>query len=303
MTQPAETTDEVGAEVVVVEDPTGALVVGDRSAVEAFVAEWEARGTEIVTRTELTGTARQRAVTTAADLATIGTGTAHYLRTKNVIGAGRGETVVLRKWVQSSNGRIVENSPLDPALLTRTNPAAALAAIAVRSALADMTREITAAVERVEGKADDLLRLANADRAGDVSGQYRMLARMVRALDEGTQLSATDWSTVASMGPGLEVTVERLRGYLLRLVRGLPAGLPADERADRLGRAADEGRLGEMLRMLIVAEQSLYLWQRLRVERVLSAEPEHLDHAVISAHATLAEHLTADLQLVTERPR
>lgn len=61
-----------------------------------------------------------------------------------------------------------------------------------------------------------------------------------------------------------------------------------------------EGRLGETLRLLIVAEHSLYLWQRLRVERVQEEEPHHLMQAVRSAHATLGEHLAADLELVAE---
>jgi len=83
-------------------------------------------------------------------------------------------------------------------------------------------------------------------------------------------------------------------------VQDLPAGLPADERSERLGKAVGERRLGEVLRLLVVSEQSLYLWQRLRVERTQSAEPEHLEQTIVSAHATLAEHLSADLRLVTD---
>jgi len=94
--------------------------------------------------------------------------------------------------------------------------------------------------------------------------------------------------------------VERLRAYATRLVGDLPAGLKADERAERLDRAVREGRLGETLRLLIVAEQSLYLWQRLQVERVQRSEPEHLDQAIAGAHATLAEHLHADADLVEQ---
>ncbi|MEQ3553903.1 hypothetical protein WIS52_25800 [Pseudonocardia nematodicida] len=53
-----------------------------------------------------------------------------------------------------------------------------------------------------------------------------------------------------------------------------------------------------MLRLLVVAEQSLYLWQQLRIARVSSVEPDVLEDAVADAHAVLAEHLEADGALV-----
>jgi hypothetical protein len=46
-----------------------------------------------------------------------------------------------------------------------------------------------------------------------------------------------------------------------------------------------------------VAEQSLYLWQRPRVERVQRTEPEYLGQAIAGAHAALAEHWQADSEL------
>jgi hypothetical protein len=125
-----------------------------------------------------------------------------------------------------------------------------------------------------------VLRLADAGRTGDVNSHYRVLRRRVTHLDAGASLTDTDWSTIASLGPALEVGVERLREYATRLVSDLPTGLKADERAARLHSVVKEGRLGEVLRLLVVAEQSLYLWQRLRVERVQRTEPEYLDQAI-----------------------
>jgi hypothetical protein len=201
------------------------------------------------------------------------------------------------------DGRIISNKPINHAPLAQVNPAVTLGVLAVGAALAQSMQEITDAVQRVEGKTDELLRLASAHRAGDVLGNYRVLRRRVAQLDEGAPLTDTDWSAIASLGPALEVGVERLRDYATRLVGDLPAGLKADERAMRLQRVVTEGRLGEVLRLLVIAEQSLYLWQRLRVERVQRTETEHLDQAIAGAHAALAEHRQADSQLADDLHR
>lgn len=295
-----EVSDAGGSEVVVAEDPNGALVIGDDTAVAEFVARWQAEGAEIVARSDVTGVSRAAAISKAADLGAVGATAVHYVRLRKTVGAATGETAVIRKMVTGANGKIISNKAINPATLARTNPATNLGVIAVRAALAQAVEEITEAVQRVEGKTDDVLRLANADRTGDVNGHYRLLRRRAAQLDEGARLTDTDWSTVASLGPALEVGVERLRAYATRLVGDLPAGLKADERAERLDKAVREGKLGETLRLLIVAEQSLYLWQRLQVERVQRSEPEHLDQAIAGAHAALAEHLNADAELIEQ---
>ncbi len=289
-----------GFEVVVAEDLNGALLIGDDAAIADFVARWQTEGAEIVAQSEVTGVGRAAAISKAADLGAVGASVVHYVRLRKPVGAGMGEKAVIRKMVTGTNGKIISNKAINPAMLARANPAATLAIVAVRAALAQTSQEITEAVERVEGKTDDVLRFANADRTGDVNGHYRLLRRRVAQLDDGAQLTDTDWSTVALLGPALEVGVERLRAYATRLVGDLPAGLKADERAERLHKAVLEGKLGETLRLLIVAEQSLYLWQRLQVERVQRSEPEHLDQAIAGAHATLAEHLRADAELVEQ---
>jgi hypothetical protein len=46
------------------------------------------------------------------------------------------------------------------------------------------------------------------------------------------------------------------------------------ERADKLREANEEHLLGETLSLLVVAEESLYKWQRLNLTRVESTEPE-----------------------------
>ena len=283
--------------VIVTEDPNGALIIGDDQAVAEFVARWQQDGEMAVMGTSpLVGSDRGSAISIAASLGATAADTAQYVRLARPRGGRAGDKVVIREWVYR-DGRIVSNKAINPATLVQVNPAVTLGVIAVRAALAQSTQEITDAIRHVEATAEEVLRLASADRVGDVKGHYRVLRRRVAQLDGGAPLTGTDWSTVASLGPTLEVGVERLRDYASRLVADLPIEVRADERARRLERVVTEGRLGEVLRLLVIAEQSLYLWQRLRIERVQHAEPEHLDRAVDDAHYALAEHWQADSEL------
>ncbi len=280
--------------VLVAEDPNGALVVGTADAVAAFVAGWEPDAAASVERSELSGADRASALSAAADLGCVAAGAAQYVRARRAVDPGNGGRTVLRLWEQGADGRIVGNRAVDPRLLLAGGPATVLATVAVRAAIDASTREIIEAVERVEAATDEILRLAGAHRAGDVRGHHGVLRRRVSQLDEGADLSDTDWSAVAPLGPALEVGVERLRDYAVRLVGDLPPDLPVAERADRLDRVARDGRLAEVLDLLVTAEQSLYLWQRLRIQRIQDREPHLLDAAVADAHATLADHLRAD---------
>lgn len=286
--------------VLVLEDANGALVVGDGDAVKAFVLQWQDDGRDVAYVAPVVGDDLGTAITTAVDLGAIAanvTAVAQYLRLRT---AGKGETVVLRKWVQGAGGRIVSNSPISPADVAGLDPALTLGIIGVRFALAEATRNIVGAIEEVGARTDDLLRLVDASRVGDVHGHQRVLRRHVARLDGGAVLTETDWSTVAGLGPPLEVGVERLRHHAARLIQDLPSGLKPDDRAKHLGRIIRESSLGEVLRLLVVAEQSLYLWQRLRMEHARTAEPQHLAEVIEMAHAVLAEHLEADGELIND---
>lgn len=283
--------------VVVAEDDRGALVVGSEADVAAFIAQWELTGVDVVREVAVQGVDGAAALSLAADVGAAGATAARYVALRSDV--PRGGSVVIRKWVTGPDGRIVSNKPVHPAQLVGTaNPALLLGVVGVRMAIADATATVVAAVEQVGDTADEVLRLAGAQRAGDVLGHHRLLRRRVEALDAGAELGDTGWSAVAGLGPVLEVGVERLRHYAERLAADLPSGVKADERADRLRRVVETGRLGEVLRLLVIAEQSLYLWQRLRIERVRATEPHLLEQAVADAHATLVEHLRSDGELV-----
>ncbi|GGC59400.1 hypothetical protein IEU95_06300 [Hoyosella rhizosphaerae] len=174
------------------------------------------------------------------------------------------------------------------------NAHVAFSVMALRTAV----RDTEAAVEAVGGTADQVLALAQASRAGDVFGHHRALSRLQRTVDATGVLASADWEAVASLGPMLEVTVERLRAHTRRTLDTVPADASISDRAKYLSQASDENRLGETLQLLLVAEESVYLWQQLRAERVRAEEPEHLEATIASAEALLKEHSDRDSEIV-----
>jgi hypothetical protein len=166
------------------------------------------------------------------------------------------------------------------------------ASIALRVAI----KEVVAAVERVEGKVDDVLELQRTARVGDVLGDRRMLAPLMDALEGRASLSATDWSTVAAMGAPILHSVETLRGYI--------RGTVEQEEIGWFGRAGEaEGLarkelLHESIQLLVVAEDNLMMWHRLRLAHIQHTEPEHLAGAIADARKAIDRDRIEDEELV-----
>lgn len=171
--------------------------------------------------------------------------------------------------------------------------------IAVQMALKMAIAEVDESVKRLEGKVESVLKLAEAERIGDVRGQYATVARMTRNLDQTGALPATDWQSVASLGPDLIIVVERLRAHIERTLDDFDASKPVQERAEVLKRAVEQKSIGETLNLLILAEESLNNWQRLRIARVQDVEPEHRQQVLDDAYDLLAGQVAADGKLYT----
>ena len=170
--------------------------------------------------------------------------------------------------------------------------------LSVQVALEVAIASVNESIARVEGKVEQVLVLAQAARVGDVVGHFATLDRLVTTLDEHGALPTADWESVAGLRPTLSVTIERLREHVKRTLAGFDATRPVQDRADYLRRAIEENRLGESLHLLVVSEQSLYLWQRLRIARVQATEPQHLQMVLDDARTVLAEHFERDGELL-----
>ncbi|MDV6281510.1 hypothetical protein [Rhodococcus jostii] len=296
------------AEVAVIPDEFGAVVIGDAQTLEAFTAEWdEAHG--MGSAVEPIPRRVEAALEVGSKLLRFGAPTARYVRGSQLWEQATkpqpGTVVTFHKMTRDvKTGQILANPRIAAVgVVPGGGQATLLGLAALELALEQMEARIDARLDVIEGKIDDILRLASAERLGDVYGHLRLLKRHVSDIDNGARLTDTDWSSIAALGADLEVGTERLRHHAVQLVSHLRVEDSADKRADQLKKAVSKGMLGETLGLLLVSQQSLYLWQRLRLERVRTSEPDFLAQTVKSARLTLREHLDADRDLAASLRR
>lgn len=291
-------------EVTLLVEDDGVLATGEAVDVQVWVDQLKTMVGEAAQASGIT-------TTRAADLAAVGSAAAAFgtlsndyvrltpasLKLVSERGLVPGTDGAYRMFVKAQNGQIAGQMQFTkvvfgPALANAMQANAATAAL--RAAIAT----VEDAVERVEGKVEELLGLASAERTGDVMGHRQALAHVSALLDATGMLPTTDWDSVASLGPQLVAGTEKLRAHVAAMLAALDPAGSAQERADKLSKAVDGGRVGETLQLLLVAQDSLYLWQRLRIERVRSTEPEHLAAVSESARALLRENARLDQELI-----
>jgi hypothetical protein len=146
----------------------------------------------------------------------------------------------------------------------------------------------------VEGKVEEVLRLAHANRSGDVLGDRVTIDRMAAYLDRHGSFSDADWDSIAGIGPALNRTVEQLRHHADRTLMSFDPSKPIQDRAEFIVRAVENNQLGETLNLLVVAQESLFKWQRLRLARVEATQPEHLQQVMDDARHLLQRQLVDD---------
>ncbi|MFC6011749.1 hypothetical protein [Nocardia lasii] len=284
------------ADLVVVEDEFGTALVGGDDAIAAFVRDWDVALSPVPIDV---GTSLRQARTRLFNARTVSAAYGIAKSAENFGGKFSKSTVTYHRMVRDSvSGKILSHARIAaPAAASTVMPQLlALAALEMAmSAQFDAQRE---QLDIIEDKVDEVLRLASAERIGDVYGHHRLLSRRVQAVASGDALTATDWSSIASLGADLEVGVERLRMHAVKQLETLDASAGPGKRADQLEAMLRKNRLGETLQLLVVAQKSLFLWQQLRLEQVRIAEVEHLDQTITSARATLREQYRADVDLV-----
>jgi len=176
--------------------------------------------------------------------------------------------------------------------------AAALQLAAATIALPVAVENVQQTVARVEGKVDELLARARANDVGPIVAHHTVLTEMTNTLDHEGLLPSTDWDTVQHLGVTVPGAIETLRRYLVAQIELLDAAAPAQERARRLRSVVEGGQIGLMLQLLLLAEDSYYRWQRLRLERVRLVEPDHVTSVAASANKQLAADIRHDGELV-----
>ncbi|MBJ7289186.1 hypothetical protein [Williamsia sp.] len=174
---------------------------------------------------------------------------------------------------------------------------ASIQMIAIQMALTTALADVQKAIAKVDGKVDDLLALAKAQVIGDVVGNHSYLKRLASEVRNNNTLPTSDWESVASLGPELERGLEKLRSYLTATVSKLDPNAPLKDRAAQVDAVVTTNRLGESLQLLVVAQQTYYYWQHLRLRRVMDSEPKNREVVHHSVRAILTRQARLDAEL------
>jgi hypothetical protein len=120
------------------------------------------------------------------------------------------------------SGKIISNARIaNPGAMVAGVGPQMVAIAALEAAISAQFDQVHEHLDVIEDKVDELLRLAEAHRIGDVYGQHRLLSAKVRDLASGHALTNTDWSSIASLGADLEVGIERLRVHAVKQLETL----------------------------------------------------------------------------------
>ncbi|MDQ8043315.1 MAG: hypothetical protein AAGC46_01955 [Solirubrobacteraceae bacterium] len=171
---------------------------------------------------------------------------------------------------------------------------AAAVSLALRSAIAD----VQAAVEAVDQKVSDVQRRVRTREIGEVLGTFRFLQGIVASTRARGRLLDADWDQVAGVRKDLEIALEALRAYVTESINDIDAGDPLPKREAAIGRIGDPKAVAGSLHLILVAEQSLHLLEYLRLERVRTTDPAHVESALADARQGLADQRARDAALV-----
>jgi len=171
-----------------------------------------------------------------------------------------------------------------------------LQAVAGQMALRAAIKEITVALERIEGKVDQIAALMEAERIGSVVADRATLQPLVDRVRTAGKFSETDWATVASLGPVIAQDVETLRTFVLRQLKDVKESSLVRTRAGEAEELTDR-LLKESLALLVVAEDNFAMWQELRLTQTVLREPAATDDVAAGIRSQLDGLAQRDQQL------
>jgi hypothetical protein len=281
----------------------GLLVVGDPQAVSTYTQRLRRRATELGEPLSVSDVADIAAASAAVTSVAASAGSYVELSQRGIELLSQHQLIpgqtsgFYQGAVRGAHGQFAGTLEFRTLSLA-ANQAAALQLAAATVALRLAVENVEQAVARVEGKTDELLARARADQIGPVVGHHAVLSEMTVALDRRGSLPATDWDTVQHLGANVPGAIETLRRYVVTQIELLDPDASAQDRAKRLRGVVKDGQIGLMLQLLVLAEDSYYRWQRLRLERIRAVEPDHLTDAITRANDQLAADLERDREMV-----
>ncbi len=293
-------------EVEVSVQPVGLVVAGDPEAVEAYLSRLRTVAGKTMRVAGINKSSVSNAAGLLAGMAGILADSGKFVQlhpdSVNALRVGNwipGTDGYYRMMTRGGDGLFLQQLQWTPAQIAPPQMLA-VQLIATQLALKAAIADVEEAVRRVEGKVESILNLAQAARAGDVLGNHLSIRRATDFLDKHGTLPDADWEALASLGPALNVTVEQLRNYVSRILASFDPDLPVQDRAAKLCAAVEEKQLGETLSLLVVAEDSFYRWQLLRLARVGDKQPQHRQRVIDDLNELIRHHLVEDGKLYRE---
>lgn len=288
---------------MVLGQPGGVLVAGRPGAVEAVVTQLiEAAGAE-PSSTLSTGVTELAAIGTTIGALVATHGQYFRLTPRSLailaqLSPVQSGSDSIWGFVRDSGGRFAGNLDFESVNLGPERMMA-LQTAAVSLALRAAIRDVQAAVERLEGKVDDVLGLLRSERLGDVLGTRRVLGSLVERVRHDGRISMADWSAIAALGADSAKVLEALRAHIRHRLEAADGGWRAGERVKDAERLFErKGLLIESLALLVVAEHNLGAWHELRIAQVRAHEPDHLPWTVADTQAALAGQYADDQSIV-----
>jgi hypothetical protein len=200
-----------------------------------------------------------------------------------------------RLFGKAADGTFSGHGALKPVTMAPQQLAAAQLAL-VTVALMAAIKEVQEAVERVEDKVDLLRDILDAERDGEIIGANRALRRRADRVGFDSIMSDTDWHAIDDIGVAVEQQIERLRSFIRkRLAAAEDEGRKISGRLDAVEHARD---VAETLALLVVAQDSLFLFQQMRVLRIKTTQPELASAAADEARTLLDQHTDEDADLL-----
>lgn len=286
------------AELMLVEGAEGILAIGTKETLD----EWQnSAGAEVQTR-QPEGLNLSPITAGIPQLTSLGSAVPHRFLPSRPGQISPTQTAEIRRITRGPDGKFLKNELLAPTLPLGLTPQTILIHAAIE-VLTESLAEIREELEEVKEGVEELLRQAEADRLGDIYGHNKVLRRVTQGLNRGDTLTSADWDALASMGPNLQIGTEKLRAYLASSIRDLDYGSPPSRRVRQLQKFMESGRFVDQLKLLVVAEESLALYQRIRLERVRNTEPESIEQTVRGIQHILAVNVEADMEVATQLNR
>ncbi|QWC84570.1 hypothetical protein KLP28_13485 [Nocardioidaceae bacterium] len=312
MSTPRERVED--AEIVIVHDEFGLIVQGSDDAIEAVLSElWAGDRSRRHEGVSVSPEELAALGATGAALAA-SSGGQYYRLTEEArqkagdLGLQRANGVT-RGYFKNEQGHFAGDLTFNEVSLA-ADQALALQAAATSMALRTAIRDVQRAVEEVADRVESVDRRLRARLEGDIVGSYRLLHEISEQARSRGRLPSADWETVAPLRSQIYRDLSTLRSMVRAEMAALTADVRLPKRAKMLTDYVEEaGSVGDVLRLILVAEQALHLHHFLRVQRIRHQEPDHVEDALKDARTSLAaqraadEELTSDMLAAIERSR